>query len=102
MEAQFARLYRAALLDYLLGNGAVGLDRAYELGRRALETRLGLLRVIHVHDEAVATIVASTSTNDDRVRHLSAAREFLSEALAPFEMTYRGYVDLLNILRPKR
>jgi sigma-B regulation protein RsbU (phosphoserine phosphatase) len=98
MGTQFARLYRAALLDYLLGNGAVGLERAYELGRRAIDTGLGLLHIMRAHDDAVNSIVEATHGNDDHLRQLIAAQAFLSEALAPFEMTHRGYLELLKIL----
>jgi len=33
----FARRYRAALLDYLLGSSETGLARAYDLGRSAVD-----------------------------------------------------------------
>ena len=72
------------------------MERAYELGRRAIESELGLLHIMRVHDDAVNTIVESTHTTDDRLRQLIAAQNFLSEALAPFEMTHRGYMALLH------
>ena len=42
--ALFARRYRAALLDYLLGAGEVGLMRAYDLGRSALDDGIGIVQ----------------------------------------------------------
>jgi hypothetical protein len=45
----FARRYRAALLDYLLGSDEAGLVRAYDLGRAAMREGLGLLEIVRVH-----------------------------------------------------
>ena len=42
-DGRFSRQYRAALLDYLLGSGELGRERAYELGRRAVDLEIGLL-----------------------------------------------------------
>lgn len=92
----FARQYRAALLDYLLGSGESGRERAYELGRRAIDSSLGLLQVLRVHQRAVNAILESTHKVEENLRRLRASEEFLMETLSPFEMAYRGYVDLLD------
>lgn len=92
----FSRQYRAALLDYLLGSGESGRERAYELGRRAIDSGLGLLQILRVHQRAVNTILESTHKLEEGLRRLKASEEFLMETLSPFEMTYRGYVDLLD------
>lgn len=95
----FARRYRAALLDYLLGNGESGRERAYELGRSALDNGIGLLQILRVHQKAVNTILESTPAGDEGLACLRASEEFLMETLSPFEMTYRGYVSMLR--RPR-
>jgi hypothetical protein len=93
MGPQFARVYRSALLDYLLGNGAVGEERAFGLGRRAIGTGVGLLQILFIHHYALNTILESTHGSDDRLKVLLLAQRFLAEALAPFEMTHRGYME---------
>jgi two-component system, cell cycle sensor histidine kinase and response regulator CckA len=92
----FSRQYRAALLDYLLGSGETGCERAYELGRKAIDNGLGLLQILRVHQDAVNSILESTHKVDEGLRRLRASEEFLMETLSPFEMTYRGYVAMLE------
>lgn len=92
----FSRRYRAALLDYLLGSGETGLAAAYELGRCAIDEDLGLLQIVRVHQRAVNGVIANTRDASDSLKRLKAAEEFLIETLSPFEMTYRGYVALLD------
>jgi hypothetical protein len=92
----FSRRYRAALLDYLLGNGETGLSNAYDLGRSALEEDFGLLQILRAHQRAVNAVLESTHSVTDSLKRLKAAEDFLMETLSPFEMTYRGYVALLD------
>jgi len=99
MSAQrllFSRRYRAALLDYLLGNGETGLTTAYDLGRSAIDEDLGLLHILRAHQRAVNSVVEATQNSADCLRRLRAAEDFLMETLSPFEMTHRGYVALLE------
>jgi len=92
----FSRRYRAALLDYLLGNGETGLSNAYALGRSAIEEEFGLLQILRAHQRAVNGVLESTHNVQDSLKRLRAAEDFLMETLSPFEMTYRGYVALLD------
>src|SRR5687768_6080191 len=99
MSAQrllFSRRYRAALLDYLLGNGVTGLANAYDLGRSAIDEELGLLQILRAHQRAINADLESTNNVPDSLKRLRAAEDFLIETLSPFEMTYRGYVDMLD------
>lgn len=93
--ALFARRYRAALLDYLLGSRERGLARAYDLGRSAMNDGLGPLEILRAHQKAIDTVNASCH-EEDRARRLKEAESFLMETLSPFEMTYRGYIALLE------
>jgi len=95
-RVRFARQYRAALLDYLLGSGESGLERAYELGRRAVELEIGLLELLRVHQNTVNAVLESTRPPAESLRKLKASHEFLVETASLFEMAYRGYVDLLK------
>lgn len=92
----FSRRYRAALLDYLLGNGEAGLATAYDLGRSAIDEDFGLLQILRAHQRAISTVLESTNNVPDSLKRLRAAEDFLMETLSPFEMTYRGYVDMLD------
>jgi len=92
----FSRRYRAALLDYLLGNGETGLSNAYDLGRSAIDEDFGILQILRVHQRAVNGVLESTHTVSDSLKRIRAAEDFLMETLSPFEMTYRGYVALLE------
>jgi hypothetical protein len=92
----FSRRYRAALLDYLLGNGETGLSNAYDLGRSAIDEDFGLLQILRAHQRAVSALLESTQDVPERLKRLRAAEDFLMETLSPFEMTYRGYVAFLE------
>jgi len=92
----FCRRYRAALLDYLLGSGETGLARAHDLGRHAIEDGLGLMQILRAHQQAMNAVLESTHSMKENVNALKAAEDFLIETLSPFEMTYRGYLALLD------
>lgn len=96
VKGLFYRQYRAALLDYLLGSGEAGRARAYELGRWAVDSNLGLLHVLLVHQQAVNAILEATGKSGDGLRQLKASQEFLMETLSPLEMACRGYVELIS------
>ena len=100
----FSRRYRAALLDYLLGNGEAGLTTAYDLGRSAIDEDFGLLQILRAHQRAINAVLESTTSVADSLQRLRAAEDFLMETLSPFEMTYRGYVAMLDSTRetPRR
>lgn len=85
------RLYYAALLDYLLHRGESGLAHAYEMGRTGFDAGVGLVSILHMHYEALHSILESTSASDEFRRRLSASSEFLVEVIAPFEMASQGY-----------
>ena len=97
----FSRRYRAALLDYLLGSGETGLARAYDLGRTAIDDGLGLLQILRAHERAVNAVLESTHNLSESLKRLQAAQNFLMETLSPFEMSYRGYVALLESAHQK-
>jgi hypothetical protein len=94
--ALFSRQYRTALHDYLLGSGEAALLRAYELGRTAIDERIGLLPILRAHQDAIQAVLQSTLPTNESLRRLMAAEDFLMEIMSSFEMTYRGYVALLE------
>ena len=90
------------MLDYLLGNGETGLSTAYDLGRSAIDEDFGLLHILRAHQRAINTVLESTNNVPDSLKRLRAAEDFLMETLSPFEMTYRGYLSMLNHERGRR
>jgi two-component system cell cycle sensor histidine kinase/response regulator CckA len=76
--------YTAALLDFLASSSLdeTKLGQAYELGRKALELGAGVLEVTATHTRALSQVKEGSQV---------LAAQFLSEALAPFEMALRGY-----------
>jgi signal transduction histidine kinase len=85
-----AEQYAAALEGYLQGSGEAALSRAYDLGREALDRGLGVLDIATIYRDAVDRMVLR---GDRTSRELALAPEFFSESLAPFEMTFRGYLE---------
>jgi PAS domain S-box-containing protein/putative nucleotidyltransferase with HDIG domain len=91
--------YTSALEEYLTGGGETTLDRAYEIGRAAVENRLGVLDVTQLHQEALEDILTRWPQRGGNTQRVKMASSFLSEALAPFEMTQRGYQETVSQLR---
>jgi PAS domain S-box-containing protein len=91
--------YRDALSTYAASGEEVHLEAAYELGRNALNAGLGVLDMVRLHQEALVTLVASTSAPVATVRLAKAVETFLLEALSPFEAAHRGFRDACERLR---
>ena len=85
--------YAAAFLGYLTGRDEGGLRAAYELGRRAMSDPLGLLNLVQVHHHVLVGSMRSARTPDEVEDVGQAAAAFLTEALAPFQMAQRGYLE---------
>ena len=101
-EERFRRDYRPAFLQYLSEGSEPGRRAAYELGRRAIRDRLSILDLARIH-HTVLLDVLKTHTTAPELEHIArAASEFLVEALAVFEMTHRGFAELLSEDRSHR
>ena len=97
---RFRRDYAPAFLQYLSDGGEPGRRAAYELGRRAIGEHLSLLDLARIH-HTVLLDVLKTHTTPHELEHIArAASEFLVEALAIFEMTQRGFTELLSPDQP--
>jgi len=90
--ADLRRDYRPPFLSYLTNLDERGLSAAYDLGRRAMLRRLGLLEVVRVHNEVYVEVVSDARTLAEAQGLARAGAAFLLEALAPFEMTQRGFM----------
>ena len=80
--------YAVLLHDYVAGAGEAALARAYELGRQAASTGIGVLELAMVHHEALGQLPAH---GPDGRSSVALAGELFAEILSPFEMTLRAY-----------
>lgn len=85
--------YRDALSTYAASGEEEHLQAAYELGRSALNAGFGVLDMVRLHQEALVSLVASTTAPIATVRLAKAVETFLLEALSPFEAAHRGFRD---------
>jgi signal transduction histidine kinase len=95
---QFTNSYKTALLDLLHGSGEVALSHAYDLGRGALAAGMGVLDVAAIQHEAFMDVARSVEGEIATADLLSASQSCLVEALAPFEITYRGSREAISAL----
>ena len=91
-------MYVASLRDHLSGAGEAPLERAYELGRRALGEGVGVLGLTALHEEAVEALLRERP-EFPVARLVAESGAFLAESLSPFEMTHRGYQEAVDALR---
>jgi hypothetical protein len=95
-EERFRRDYVPAFLQYLSEGGEPGRRAAYELGRRAITERLSILDLARIHHTVLLDVLKTHRTPRELEHIARAASEFLIEALAVFEMTHRGFTELLS------
>jgi PAS domain S-box-containing protein len=83
-----AREYARALREYVSDGSEVALTRAYELGRTAASSGIGILELAVLHHEALRELPPQAPVDRSP---LAMAAQFLAESLSPFEMTLRSY-----------
>jgi MarR-like DNA-binding transcriptional regulator SgrR of sgrS sRNA len=96
---RFGRDYAPAFLQYLSERGEPGRRAAYELGRRAIREHLSVLDLARIHHSMLLEVLRTHRTPRELEHIAQAASEFLVEALAVFEMTQRGFAELLSTVR---
>jgi hypothetical protein len=96
---RFRRDYAPAFLQYLSERGEPGRRAAYELGRRAIGEQLSVLDLARIHHGMLLEVLRTHRTSRELEHIAQAASEFLVEALAVFEMTQRGFAELLSTAR---
>lgn len=94
---RLAQEYASALRQYVSGAGEAALTRAYELGRAAAGSGVGLLELAVLHHDALAHL-PHDSLRNGRPAPVAMAAQFLAESLSPFEMTLRSYQDHARLL----
>ncbi len=99
---EFQNEYRMALMEYLRnGSDEASLLHAYELGRRAATSQLSVLSLNEIHQSALLSgeFRNALAFDDNGTYLLGKAADFLGQALAPFDMMHRGYVETISRLR---
>ncbi len=94
-RSSFERRYRRSLAAHIEGDGE---EEALDIGRSALAEGHSLLEVMAVHQAAVPELV-KTSRGAELRRRFEKTDEFLSQAVAPFEMINRGWREMVERLR---
>lgn len=92
-------LYAVALREYLADGGEAALQRAYELGRRAIRDGVGVLDLVALHQEALQAALKEYPTPGSCLSAVSASGRFLAESLSTFEMAHRGFQEAVATLR---
>ena len=91
--------YAAALRQYLEQGGEEPLFRAYEIGRHAVSSGLGVLEVAAAHQEALVVDLLKILAPEESAVIAKRSSEFFAEALAPFEVDRRGFHEANTLLR---
>lgn len=89
---ELRKQYTSELQEYLEGGGETTLERAYELGRKAIAEGRGILDITAIHQEALIAILPNTPATETG-DIISKAAQFFAECMAPFEMTFRGFQE---------
>lgn len=84
----YASSYSDALGRFVAGAGEDALSEAYDVGRRALASGLGILDMVYLHQDAVRALLCGQSAPEP-ARLLSAADTFFLESLSPFAMHFQ-------------
>ena len=84
-RADLLRDYRVAFLRHLTRREESALHAGYELGRKALEARFGVLDVVRVHHDVLIEVLRG-SPAEEGPELAAAASDFLLEVLASYDM----------------
>ncbi|MFZ3170267.1 MAG: PAS domain S-box protein [Candidatus Methanoperedens sp.] len=95
---ELRKQYMSALQDYLEEGKEKSLERAYELGRKAIADGRGILDMAAVHRDVLVTVLPQAIKQGEIEETLKKAAQFFSESIAPFEMTFRGFHDSITEL----
>ena len=95
--ADLQKEFTRALERHLAEGGEAALLSAYELGRRTLAARLGVLDVATLLHEAL--LVSCLRRPADSVTVVREAGDFALECLSPFEMAHRAVREANTALR---
>ena len=96
---EVANDYPASLHSYLSGAGESALQRAYQIGRSALEAGTSLVAIADIHHTCLRMLLAHEMASAETERITAGAAQFFAECLSPYEMTYGGFREANTALR---
>lgn len=85
--------------DHLSHASERTLERAYELGRQALDQGLGVVDAGELYHRALVAALHAARAPAECEQTLQALGSFFVESLAPYEMTHRSNVEAHETLR---
>jgi PAS domain S-box-containing protein len=85
--------YHLALAAYVAREDEEALQRAYDIGRTALNRGLGVIDFARLHQEALVLLVTRGKPPVANARWAKSVETFLMEALSAFEVAHRGFRD---------
>jgi Phosphoserine phosphatase RsbU, N-terminal domain len=88
----FVEAYGAAFDSFLRGGGESSLHAAYQLGREAVQSGLGIPDLARVHHEVMLNALRQ-ATEHDTERITLAGADFLAESVSAYEMVRRGFEE---------
>ena len=91
--------YSTALKKYISYGGEIELHLAYELGRKALDEGELILNIFNIHSEVLKQVLNDSKSIEEYSGIVSSAEMFFTEFLSPFEMTFRGFLDVVANLK---
>lgn len=100
MTPAFEHKYRRALQASLAQGGETPLHDAYELGREALASGMGLLDLVNTHHVSLLGIIGDNPLpHAGTARRIELAGRFLVECLSPYQMVQLGNHETNAALR---
>ncbi|MGD0905567.1 MAG: PAS domain S-box protein, partial [Terracidiphilus sp.] len=90
--------YISCFTDYFHGDEESARACAYEIGRTANTMGIGILELATIHHRSLDVMLQKAKTKADILRTLNVAQQLLSESLASYEMTNRGFYESLEKL----
>src|SRR5690349_17174950 len=99
-SAELRQRYQGALAAYLEASGSdAELVAAGDLGRVALDEGCGLVDLVSLHAMVLQIVIGGLPCGPAVGPFVSKAEDFLTQVVAPFEMTHRGWHEVVGRLR---
>jgi len=95
----FESRYALALRGHVAAGGEATLHEAYELGRDAFASGVGVLEMAALQHAALLSICREAGIAPKFEEVIHAAEGFARESFSPFEMAHRGVSDANSALR---
>lgn len=99
VASRIAKEYEVLLQSSFGSTGEAALERAYELGRRALGDGLGALDMARLHHRALIASMPALASEQSVRTAVEVAEKIFIESMTPYEMALRGFRETNIALR---